>query len=302
MGHTALVQDGFMENHLMEVSNLKVKYHAGSGGEAMAVNGVSFVIRRGETVGLLGESGCGKTTIALGLLGLLPSESTACEGSIRFSGRELQHISEREWEKIRGAEIALIPQDPALALSPVKRVGEQLADVLQAHHRWKRGRCREEAERILHSVHLEGARRIFSSYPFQLSGGQLQRVVIAQALACGPSLVIADEPTSALDSIVRAEILYLFQELKQQRDIAFLLISHEPEVLARLGDRILVMQRGAIIEGGEFTQLRNHPIHAFTRELLAAMRRPAKAKSLKDPNARSREMAPELIAHGERCR
>lgn len=291
-----------MGNHLLEVTNLKVKYRANFGGEAIAVNGVSFVIRRGETVGLLGESGCGKTTIALSLLGLLPSDSTTCEGGICFSGRKLQQLNEREWEKMRGAEIALIPQDPALALSPVKRVGEQLADILRAHRPWKRGRCREEAERILHSVHLESTRRIFTSYPFQLSGGQLQRVVIAQALACGPSLVVADEPTSALDPIVRTEILCLFQELKQQRDMALLLISHEPEILARLANRVLVMQQGAIVEEGEFAQLRDHPVHAFTRELLATMRRPGKAKPQKEPSPRSRELASELNTHGERRR
>jgi peptide/nickel transport system ATP-binding protein len=287
------------DNRLMEVSKLRIVYRAHSGSETVAVDGVSFEIGRGETVGLLGESGCGKSSIALGLLGLLPPETASCNGVIRFDGRELQGLKEQEWERIRGAEIALIPQDPALALSPLKRVGEQVTDVLRAHHPWKRSRCREEAEQLLSRVHIDEAQRVFSSYPFQLSGGQLQRVVIAQALACGPSLVIADELTSALDSIVRAEVMSLFQELKQERDMALLLISHEPEILARLADRILVMQQGRIIEEGKFTQLCNLPVHPFTRGLLSAMRRPARAKLKKKLGALSREKTPTLVTGGQ---
>lgn len=286
------------ENYLMEVNELTVAYRVNSRGDVVAVNGASFAIRHGETIGLLGESGCGKSTIALSLLGLLPPENTIHEGVIRFNGRELQDLNERDWERIRGAEVSLIPQDPTLALSPVKRVGEQIVDILQAHRPWKRSRCREEAEQLLHAVHLDDACRVLSSYPFQLSGGQLQRVVIAQALACEPSLVIADEPTSALDSILRAEILSLFQELKQRRDMALLLITHEPEILARLADRILVMQRGAIIEEGDFAQLRDRPTQMFTRELLAAMRRPAGAVSWKARGTQSCEKTPELIPGG----
>jgi ABC-type glutathione transport system ATPase component len=285
-------------NYLLEVSELMVAYRSVSGSEVVAVNHASFVIKPGETVGLLGESGCGKSTIALSLLGLLPPDSASLEGIIRFNGRELQELNDRELEKIRGAQIALIPQDSTLALSPVKRVGEQLADVLQAHRPWKRGRCREGAEQLLHSVHLDDAHRVLSSYPFQLSGGQLQRVVIAQALACEPSLVIADEPTSPLDSIVRAEILSLFQELKEQRGMTLLLISHEPEILARLADRILIMEQGRIIEEGKFTQLRDHPVHAFTRELLAAMRRPTRAMSRKEPACKSGAKISDLVIGG----
>lgn len=285
------------DNPLLEVCNLRIAYRARSGGEIPTVNDVSFCIRRGETVGLLGESGCGKSTIALSLLGLLPEENACQEGIIRFNGRELQNCSERQWEKLRGAEISLISQDPVLALSPVKRVGEQIADVLQAHRPWKRSRCHEEVEQLLHSVQLTDVRRIFSSFPFQLSGGQLQRIVIAQALACGPSLVIADEPTSALDSIIRAEILSLLLELKKTRNVAMLFISHEPEILALLADRILVMKEGRIIEEGTFAQLRHGPTHAFTRELLGAMRHPANSERCvqhgQNFHAKIKELAPD---------
>ena len=287
------------ESHLLQVSGLRVAYRTRSGSIATAVNDVSFVIGRGETVGLLGESGCGKSTIALSLLGLLREENATQDGAIRLNGRGLQKLSEQEWQKVRGAEIALIPQDPTLALSPVKRVGEQVADVLQAHRPWTRKRCREEAERLLLSVHLNDVGRIYSSYPFQLSGGQLQRIVIAQALACGPSLVVADEPTSALDSIIRAEILSLFQELKQQEDTAFLFISHEPEILALLADRILVMNEGKIVEEGTFVELRNRPANAFTRELFGAMRLPPRPSSRKQQEAKLSDRTHELAAGRE---
>lgn len=267
------------ENPVLEIRDLRVAYTSRAGDPALAVNGVSFIVHPGETVGLLGESGCGKSTIAVSLLGLLPKRGSICDGIVRFKGRELQKLTEREWEKVRGAEIAMIPQDPALALSPVLRVGEQIADVVQAHRKWKRAKCREKAEQLLRSVHLDHVARIFSSYPFQLSGGQLQRIVIAQALSCEPSLLIADEPTSALDPIMRAEILSLFQELKQQRSLALLFISHEPEILALLADRILVMQGGTILEEGTFAELRDHPASTFTRDLLAAMRQPKKVES-----------------------
>ena len=287
------------ETELLRVKNLRVAYLDRSGEANAAVDGVSFFIRRGETVGLLGESGCGKSTIALSLLGLLAQESTSQDGTIEFNGRELQNLPEKEWQKVRGAEIGLISQDPTLALSPVKRIGEQVADVYRAHKPWKRGRCLEEAERLLISVHLTDVPRIFSSYPFQLSGGQLQRIVIAQVIACEPSLVIADEPTSALDSIIRAEMLALFQELRGRNNTAFFFISHEPEILALLADRIMVMKEGRIIEEGTFVELRDRPANIFTRELIGAIRQPSGAQSAKQPSVDSRKGTEEHAASRE---
>lgn len=286
-------------SELLRVKNLRVAYLGRTGEANAAVNGVSFFIREGETVGLLGESGCGKSTIALSLLGLLERENTSQDGNIVLNGRELQNLPEKEWQKIRGAEIALILQDPTLALSPVKRVGEQVADVYGAHKQWKRGRCLEEAEQLLLSVHLTDVPRIFSSYPFQLSGGQLQRIVIAQAIACEPSLVIADEPTSALDSIIRAEILALFEELKGRNNTAFLFISHEPEILALLADRIMVMKEGKIVEEGTFVELRDRPANSFTRELIRAIRQPSGVKSAEQSGAESRKGTEEHAASRE---
>lgn len=283
---------------LLQVRDLAVTYQTHGGASAPALMGVSLSIHRGETVGLLGESGCGKSTLAASLLGLLPLKSTISSGSILWDGRELRELKEIEWEKVRGAEIALISQDPTLALDPVKRVGEQVADVVQAHRPWKRKKCREEAELLLESMHLKDVLRIFSSYPFQLSGGQLQRIVIAQALACQPSLVVADEPTSALDPIIRAEILGLFCEIQKRRDMAILFISHEPEILSKLADRIVVMKEGKILEEGTFAQLRDHPATAFTRELLAAVRHPSRSGSRSESGSSSHEGCDALTTNG----
>jgi peptide/nickel transport system ATP-binding protein len=262
-------------DNLLEVRDLTISYCDRAGVDTPALRNVSFEIHRGEALGLLGESGSGKTTLAMSLLGLLPAKITKTNGAICLQGRELQGLPEAQWQKIRGAEIAMIPQNPALALSPIRRVGDQVADVVEAHQRWKRRECREEAEALLHLVHLQGAANISARYPFELSGGQLQRVAIAQALAGHPSLIIADEPTSALDTILREEIVSLLEEIRSQQDVAFLLISHEPEVLARFASRILVMHEGRIVDEGSFGQLCRHAADPFTRSLLAAMRVPA---------------------------
>jgi ABC-type glutathione transport system ATPase component len=260
------------EAPLLEVRDLTVAYHDRARGEQIAISQLELAIRTGEVVGLLGESGCGKSTLALALLGLLPESARILSGTISFRGQNLEGIREADWEKIRGAEISLIEQDPSLALCPVLRIGKQVADVVQAHRKLKRRASNAEAMKLLERVHLHDTQRIVSSYPFELSGGQLQRVVIAQAIACNPSLIIADEPTSALDTIVRSEILGLLDELRREQHVAMLLISHEPEILVRWADRILVMHEGTIIEEGDFAELRKNPVMPFTRELIGAMR------------------------------
>jgi ABC-type glutathione transport system ATPase component len=266
--------DTWTEAPLLEVRGLTVAYQDRAQEEHIAIHEVELAIHPGEVLGVLGESGCGKTTLALALLGLLPESATIVCGSVFFQGREIAGLRDGDWETIRGAEISLVAQDPSLALCPVRRIGKQVADVVQAHRRWTRRECDEEAARLLKLVHLDEVDRIFSRYPSQLSGGQLQRVVIAQAIACGPQLMIADEPTSALDTIVRAEILDLLQELRLERKMAMLLISHEPEILGKLADRIVVMHEGGIIEAGDFEQLRHRARMPFTRELMGAMRAP----------------------------
>src|SRR5215831_10467006 len=202
-----------MPDALLKVENLTVQYCPEGAPE---IANVSFAIARGEVVGLAGESGCGKTTLALSLLRLLPPSARIMTGSIRFRGQELMTMSERPLEAIRGAGISMVLQEPGIALHPMLAVGEQIADVVQAHKPWSRQRCREEATRMLLRVHLENVGRTYSAYPHQLSGGQQQRVVIAQALASQPDLVILDEPTASLDSRTQAEILTLLRELRER--------------------------------------------------------------------------------------
>lgn len=256
---------------LLHVQDLTVRFGSDGAAEIPAVNGASFQINVGEVVGLLGESGCGKSTAALALVRLLPPAGRLVRGSIRFGRRELLAASERELEQIRGAEISLILQEPGMALNPVMRVGEQIADVIRAHRAWSRARCREEARAVLAQVHLADTARIYAAYPHQLSGGQRQRVVIAQALACKPALIIADEPTAALDASIQADVLTLFRELKERFRIALLFITHNPALLAGLADRVMVMYAGHIVEEGSLEQVCRSPLHPYTQGLLRSV-------------------------------
>jgi peptide/nickel transport system ATP-binding protein len=248
-----------MPDGLLQVENLTVQYCPEGTREVGALNGVSFAIAPGEVVGLLGESGCGKTTLAHSVLRLLPPSARVASGSIRFCGQELMGLNERQLEKLRGARMSMVFQEPGIALHPMLPAGEQIADVVRAHKKWSRQRCREEAERMLAEVHLDDVARFYAAYPHQLSGGQRQRVVIAQALACRPDLVIADEPTASLDSRVQAEILTLLEELRARSGMAMLLISHNPAVLARLADRVLVMCAGRMVEQDDLAEISAHP-------------------------------------------
>ncbi len=229
---------------------------------------VSFQVQRGEVVGLLGESGAGKTTLALALMRLLPSSSQVVQGSIEFEGRPFLSLGERELRKIRGAGISLIYQDSTV-LNPVLRVGDHLVEVPRAHHSWPRRRCRQKAIALLEDMELKDVDRIYAAYPHQLSGGQRHRIVIAQALACQPALVIADEPTASLDPDTALEIVELLGRLKRRFQTAFLLISHDLAPLARLADRIMVMYAGRIVEQGLRDEILQQPLHPYTRALLA---------------------------------
>ncbi len=251
---------------LLRVQDLTIQFHRSA---PAAVEGVSFSLRPGETIGLLGESGAGKTTLARALLRLLPSHCQPVSGSIRFCGVEILEATERELQKIRGAQMSFIGQEPELALNPVLTAGEQLAEVIQAHFTGKRRTHRDEARSMLDAVGL--SRHFYSAYPHQLSGGQRQRVVIAQALACKPQLLIADEPTSALDNVTQAEILDLLKRLRDRLQLALILITHNPALLGGLADRVLVMQTGRIVEEGAFEQVCWKPRHSFTKKLLEAI-------------------------------
>ena len=249
---------------LLQVRGLSVHY-VGRKEKVRAVDRVSFEVRAGEAVGVLGESGCGKSTLAASLLRLLAPVQAAMTGEILWRGRDLLALRERELQPIRGAEISLIHQEPALALNPVLRCGWQVAEVLRAHG--QRSNRRERACELLREVGIEDAGSAYNAYPHQLSGGQRQRVGIAQALACRPQLVIADEPTSKLDATLQTEVLQLFSDLRQKHDMAFLLITHDPAVLAAFADRVLVMYAGRIVEQTTMAQLLARPAHPYSSAL-----------------------------------
>jgi ABC-type glutathione transport system ATPase component len=229
------------------------------------VSGVSFRIEQGSIVGLFGESGCGKTTLALALLKLLSADRYRVRGSVRIAEREILGLTEPELETIRGGEISLILQDPLLSLNPVMRVRDQVAEVVRAHEQVNRAAAPASPRDLLELAGLPASGRILNAYPHQLSGGERQRVAIAQALAGRPGLIIADEPFTALDSTRVVELTSLFRDLKDRLGTSFLLVSHHPGVLARVADEVLMMQAGAIVERGTprqvFQHLRQGSVH-----------------------------------------
>lgn len=254
--------------NLLEVRNLSVEYWARGSEPFRAVDDLSFHVEAGEVVGLMGESGCGKSSTSLALLGLLPGKTTRISGSALLCGRELLGMEEKEVQKLRGSGISLIFQEPEIALSPMMRVGEQIAEVVHAHRLWNWKRCRSEAAELLERLGLKPAARIFDSYPHQLSGGQRQRIVLAQAISCKPALLVADEPTASLDVESQNEFVSLLRNLRNETGLSILLISHSPELQARIADRLLVMKSGRIIESGSFERLFENPTHDYTRMML----------------------------------
>ena len=231
---------------MLQVRNLNVDLVSADGESVPVLSDIGFEIEPASIVGLFGESGCGKTTLALALLNLLPPARYRVTGEIRWRGRNLIGLADRQLEAVRGAQISMIFQDPLLSLNPMLRVGTQVSEVLRAH-----GDHRASASQDIYTaVGLPDWRRIAESYPHQLSGGERQRVTDAQALACRPSLVIADEPFTALDAVRVVELATLFRSLRDQFQTSFLLISHSPGVLAVTADEVLVMQGGRIVKRG----------------------------------------------------
>ena len=239
-------------------------------GAVPAVDAVSFEIRAGETLGLVGESGSGKSVPALSILRLVQPPGRIAGGAIRFKGRDLLGLSEREMQAVRGADIALIFQEPMTALNPVFTIGDQIAETLAVHGRATGRGATARAVELLRAVRIPDAAARVNDYPHQLSGGMRQRVLIAMAIACQPSLVIADEPTTALDATIQAEILDLLREMKQTLDLSLLLITHDLGVIAETADRVAVMYAGRIVETGPVRAILRNPQHPYTRGLLAS--------------------------------
>ena len=253
---------------MLQVESLEVAL-PGPRGSARALRGVGFALQRGDTVGLIGESGSGKSMTALALMGLLP-EGAEAGGSIRFDGRELIGLADAAMCELRGRRLAMLFQEPRTALNPLHRVGDQVAEPLRRHRGMGRSAARAEALRLLERVHLPEPRQRLDAYPHQLSGGQRQRVMIAAALACGPDLLIADEPTTALDVTIQREILDLIAELVGASGMALLLISHDLGVMARSVDRVMVMYGGTVVESGPTAAVFERLAHPYTRGLFGA--------------------------------
>jgi peptide/nickel transport system ATP-binding protein len=252
---------------LLRVRGLTVSYIAGGQQSAPALHHVSCDIAPGEIVGILGESGSGKSTFALSILGLLPS-TASIEGAILFHGENLLQIDQSRWRAIRGAKISMIFQDPGLSLSPVMRVGDQIAEIIRTHRPGNRKTRKLDSEAMLREVRLSEVDRIYRAYPHQLSGGELHRVAIAQALACRPDLVIADESTRSLDVTLQAEVLNVLRETSRKFGSALIFITHNPALLAGFADRVIVMYAGRVVEQSPITQVFRRPLHPYTKGLL----------------------------------
>jgi peptide/nickel transport system ATP-binding protein len=253
---------------LLEVRDLQVTLQTHRGA-ALAVRDASFTLERGQTLGLVGESGCGKSMTAMALMGLLP-ENAQIAGNIRFDGEELTAKSDAQMCQIRGNRIGMIFQEPMTALNPVHSIGHQVAEPLRLHRRLSVGAARKEAIALLDRVGIPDAARRIDAYPHQFSGGQRQRITIAMALACGPDLLIADEPTTALDVTIQRQILELIGELVAERGMALLLISHDLGVIAQNVARMLVMYGGSVVESGPTVEVFAHRVHPYTLGLFAA--------------------------------
>jgi oligopeptide/dipeptide ABC transporter ATP-binding protein len=257
---------------LLEVRGLEIAFPAGAG-ELSVVAGAHLEIGRGEIVGLVGESGSGKSLTALAVLGLVPAPGRIRAGSIRFDGRELVGLSERELRPLRGGRIGLIFQEPSAALNPVLTIGTQIVEAIRAHREVSRREARERARELLALLAVPDPARRLGEYPHQLSGGQRQRALAAIALAAGPELLIADEPTTALDVTVQAQVLELLTRLRRELGLAILLITHDLAVVAETCDRAIVMYAGRPVEAAPVGTLFDTPAHPYTRALLASLPR-----------------------------
>jgi peptide/nickel transport system ATP-binding protein len=253
---------------LLEVSGLRVQVSSRRGGREL-LHGVSFTIEPGERVGLIGESGSGKSLTALAVMGLLPDGLTPT-GSIRLGGTEVVGVAERDHARLRGSTASMVFQEPMSALNPVMRVGRQVAESLQMHRGLGRAAAHTAAVELLGEVELPNPEQTARAYPFQLSGGQRQRVVLAIALASRPRLLICDEPTTALDVTVQARMLALIDRLVDEHGTALLFITHDLAVMAGVCDSVLVMYRGEMVEDGTVADVLTAPQHPYTRGLLAA--------------------------------
>ncbi len=256
---------------LLEVEDLRTEFRT-PGGILPAVRGVTFHVERGETVGIVGESGSGKSVTALSLMGLIPTPpGRIVGGSVRLDGEELRGRPSQEMQRVRGARMAMIFQDPFSSLNPTMTLGEQVAESIRLHTGASKGEARAQVLRLFQAVRIPSPETRYRQYPHQISGGQRQRVMIAIAFACNPELLIADEPTTALDVTVQAQVLALMADMQKKTNAGVVLITHDLGVVAEVCDRVLVMYAGRIVESGTVEQIFHAPKHPYTQGLLASL-------------------------------
>ena len=256
---------------LLNVKDLAVGFHTYRG-DIHAVRGVSFSVNEGEIIGIVGESGCGKSVTSHAIMGLLPEENSfIAKGSINFAGKNLVNLSNEEWRKIRGKDIAMIFQDPMTSLNPVLTIGYQLMESIRIHSNMNNAEIRSEAIKLLQAVGISAPEERLQRYPHEFSGGMRQRVMIAMALAGRPKLLIADEPTTALDVTIQAQIMELLKKLRKELNMSIILISHDLGVIAGICDRVNVMYAGEIAETGTASEIFHNPQHPYTKGLLKAL-------------------------------
>ncbi|WP_301110110.1 ABC transporter ATP-binding protein [Sporosarcina sp.] len=259
-----------MEDNLLTIHNLRTSFRI-NGRFHRAVDGISLTIHRNEVLAIVGESGCGKSALALSIMGLHPPDQTAVEGSIGFLGRDLLQLSTSELNQIRGKQLAMIFQDPMTALHPLWKVGRQIEEPMKYHTTLSTKQRKQRTLELLKRVGIQKYEHVYQQYPHELSGGMRQRILIAMALACDPVLLVADEPTTALDVTVQAQILELMKELQQQSQTGILLITHDLGVVAEMADRVAVMYAGEIVELAPVNELFHQPRHPYTQSLFHSL-------------------------------
>ncbi len=288
-----------MIERVLDVSNLTVDIPV-AGGMLHAVQSVSFHVDRGETLCIVGESGCGKSLTSLAIMDLLPKKATRTAETLSLDGENLLAITERRMSDIRGNTMGMIFQEPMTSLNPAYTIGNQMEEALKRHRRVTTAEARDRAVYLLEKVGITAARSRLSQYPHQLSGGLRQRVMIAMTLMCGPDLIIADEPTTALDVTIQAQILLLLAELQDEFEMGLVLITHDLGVVARIADRVAVMYAGEIVEQGTAEQVFNRPSHPYTQGLLECI--PIPGKTARDkPLGSIPGMVPSLVGKFQGC-
>jgi peptide/nickel transport system ATP-binding protein len=288
-----------MSERILTVEDLRVDLPVPAG-TLHAVQGVSFHVDRGETVCIVGESGCGKTLTALAVMDLLPARAKRTARRLELAGRNLAGIGEREMSDVRGAAVSMIFQEPMTSLNPTYSIGNQLEEALLRHARVSRRQARDRAVYLLERVGITAAASRLEQYPHQLSGGLRQRVMIAMALMCSPALILADEPTTALDVTIQAQILHLLAELQREFAMGLVLITHDLGVVARIATRVVVMYAGEVVETGTAAAIFSAPAHPYTRGLIACIPVPGRTRR-GDPLGTIPGMVPSLVGASVGC-